>query len=41
MCLIADFCEVNDNPSDVTKPKNLKTFQYRVAQITVYFRACF
>jgi hypothetical protein len=37
MCLLVEFCEVNDNPSDVTKPWNFKTFQYKVAQITYVF----
>jgi hypothetical protein len=40
MCLLVEFCEVNDNPSDITKPWNFKTFKYKVAQIT-HFKAWF
>jgi hypothetical protein len=41
LCPIVGFCEVNDNPSDVTKPGNLKKLQYMVAQTAVFFNAWF
>jgi hypothetical protein len=34
--LLVEFCEVNDNPSDVTKPWTFKTFQYKVGTNNIF-----